>query len=134
MIVHVITTLAADVVDTGTEVLNNERIVTIDEYWLNLAISFFLPVVVALVTKRFASGTVKALTLAFLAVINGWLTSLVATGGTFELESAFTSVLLSFAMATAVHFGLWAPAAVTGRDGSIQMKVQGGIGRDTAHP
>jgi hypothetical protein len=132
-VVHVITTLASSVVDTGTEVAN-ERVVTIDEYWLNLLISMLLPIVVAVVTKRFAAGSVKAVTLIALSVITGWLTSLQATGGAFEIKSAVTAVLVSFVAATASHFGLLAPANITGADGVVQRTVQGGIGRDIAHP
>lgn len=128
---YTITSLASDLVDTGTEVAN-EHVVTIDEYWLNLAISFFLPVLVALVTKRFADSSVKAIVLALLSVVTGWLTSLQATGGTFEVKSAITSVLVSFAMAVAVHFGLWAPVKVTGRDGLVQMALPGGLGSSRA--
>lgn len=134
MISYAITSFMGDAVDTGTEVLSNERIVTIDEYWLNLLISMFLPVAVAIVTKRFASGNVKAVTLLLLSVVTGWLTSLQATGGVFEIKSAVTSVLISFFAAVASHFGLLAPAGVTGADGAIQRSVQGGIGRDIAHP
>lgn len=128
---HVISSLAGDVVDTGTEVLANERIVTIDEYWLNLLISTFLPIVVALVTKRFATGTVKSLVLVFLSIITGFLTSLQATGGQFELESSITSILISFVTATAVHFGLLAPAGVTGRNGAVSRSVPGGLGSES---
>ena len=129
-----ITTLASDVVDTGTEVLTNERVVTIDEYWLNLLVSMFLPIVVALVTKRFATGNVKALVLLFLSIITGWLTSLQATGGTFEIESAITSIIVSFIAAAASHFGLLAPAGVTGKNGAVQVAVPGGVGGEVARP
>jgi hypothetical protein len=114
-------------VDTGTEVAN-ERVVTIDEYWLNLLISTALPIVVAIVTKRFANSQVKAVVLIALSVITGWLTSLQATGGSFELKSAITSTIVSFVTAVAVHFGLLAPAGVTGRDGVISRAIPGGVG------
>jgi hypothetical protein len=133
MPVYVITSLLADAVDTGTEVAN-ERVVTIDEYWLNLLISMILPIVVALVTKRFANGQVKAVVLLALSVITGWLTSLQATGGTFELKSAITSTVVSFVAAVAVHFGLLAPAGVTGADGVIARSVPGGIGGERRAP
>lgn len=131
---YVITTLASDVVDTGTEVLSNERIVTIDEYWLNMVISTFLPIIVALVTKRFATGNVKALVLLLLSAVTGTLTSIQASGGTFDLESAITGTVISFITAVGIHFGLLGPTGVTGRDGTIQASVPGGIGSDTARP
>jgi hypothetical protein len=125
---YLITTLASDVVDTGTEVITNERIVTIDEYWLNLVISTFLPIVVALVTKRFASGNTKAVTLLLLAAVTGTLTSVQAAGGTFEIESAITGTVVSFVTAVAMHFGLLGPANITGARGTIAASVPGGIG------
>jgi len=133
MVVQAVASLLADAVDTGTEVAN-ERVVTIDEYWLNLAISFFLPVLVALITKRFADSAVKAVALILLSVVTGWLTSLQATGGAFEIKSALTSVLISFAMAVTTHFGLWAPARVTGKNGAVQVAVPGGVGAERTQP
>ena len=107
-----------------------EVVVTIDEYWLTFAVSVGLPILVALVTKRLASGAVKSLVLLFLSVITGWLTSLYATGGTFELRAAVVGVAMSFITAVGAHFGLLGTNAlnITGKNGAIQTHVPGGIG------
>jgi hypothetical protein len=104
--------------------------VTIDEYWLTFAVSVALPILVALVTKRLASGAVKSLVLLFLSVITGWLTSLYATDGAFELKAAAVGVAVSFITAVGAHFGLLGSNAlnITGKNGAIQTAVPGGLG------
>jgi hypothetical protein len=105
-----------------------DYVVTIDEYWLNLLVSTLLPVVVALVTKRFAEGSTRALILLFLSVLTGFFTTLQATGGTFELKATVVGILVSFVTAVATHTGLL-NGLVTG-DGGVILKslVPGGIG------
>ena len=107
-----------------------EHVVTIDEYWLTFLIAVVLPAVVALVTKRWASGTLKAVVLIVLSLVNGWLTSLQATGGTFEVKAAVVGFFVSFVTAVAAHYGLLNTnaLALTGRDGAIARAVPGGIG------
>jgi hypothetical protein len=110
-----------------------ETVVTIDEYWLTFAISVLLPAVVALVTNRWASGTTKGLLLIALSIVNGWLTSLLATGGTFEIRAAVVGFFVSFVTAVASHYGLLNTNAlgITGRDGMIQQRLPSGIGGGT---
>lgn len=105
-------------------------IVTIDEYWLTFTIGTAIPIVVALVTSRLATGAVKAIALLFLSALNGWLTSLLATNGTFQLKAAVIGFFVSFVTAVASHYGLLNTNAlgITGRDGVIQKNIQGGIG------
>lgn len=109
-----------------------ETVVTIDEFWLTFLVGTVLPMVVALVTNRWASSTLKALVLIVLSVVTGWLTSLQATGGTFELEAAVTSMFVAFITAVGMHFGLLQSRVLglTGRDGAIAKGIPGGIGGD----
>jgi len=103
-------------------------LITIDDYWLTFLIATILPAITALVTKRFASSVYGAVILLALSVVTGWLTSLGATGGTFELKAAVVGMFVAFITAVASHFGLLKPANVTGSGGAIQEIVPGGIG------
>jgi hypothetical protein len=105
-----------------------EYVVTIDEFWLTFLIGTILPAVVAFVTQRFASGSVKALTLLALSLVTGWATSLGATGGEFELKAALVGFMVAFVSGTASHFGLLKPIGATGADGAIAKAVPAGIG------
>ena len=97
--------------------------VTLDPYWLTMIISVFLPMIVALVTKQVASGTVKSLVLLFLAAVTGTVTSWQGNGGTFDVKSAIVSTIMSFVIAVGVHFGLLKSMNVTGSQGAIQRKT-----------
>lgn len=100
--------------------------------WLNIAINFFLPTVVALVTARFASGGLKAVVLLALSAVSGFLVSWLDAYNTavaFNFSQAGVTVLVGFAVAVLTHFGLFKPLAVTGRDGAIQTTLPRGIGR-----
>lgn len=105
-------------------------LVTIDDYWLTALISVFLPMIVALITRQVASGTVKSLILLFLSAVTGTVTSWQATGGTFDLKDAVIATIMSFIVAVGMHFGLLAPTGVTGSEGAIQRKTASfGIGK-----
>ena len=103
-------------------------VVTIDEYWLTFLVSTGLPILVSLVTQRLASGTVKSLVLVTLSLLTGWLTSLYATGGSFELKAAAVGFFVSFITAVGTHLGLLKPSGVTGSNGAIAVAVPAGIG------
>lgn len=107
-----------------------ETVVTIDEYWLTFLVSTVLPMVVAFVTNRWASSTLKAMVLIVLSVLTGWLTSLQATGGTFEVKAAVVGMFVSFITAVGMHFGLLQSRVLglTGRDGAIAKTMPAGIG------
>lgn len=113
---------------TAAAVDQSNIVVTIDEYWLTFLVSTILPMAVALVTQRLASGTVKSLTLVVLSLLTGWLTSLYATDGTFELKAAVVGFFVSFVTAVGSHFGLLAPAGITGKNGAIAVSAPAGIG------
>jgi len=103
---------------------------TIDDYWLTFLIATVLPAAVAVVTNRWASGTLKALVLILLSALNGWLTSLLSSGGRFELKAAAVGLFISFITAVTAHYGLTGTNAlsITGRDGTIQKALPGGLG------
>jgi hypothetical protein len=87
---------------------------------ISAAVGTVLPILVAVVTDRVASGAVKAITLLVLAALSSflseWLVALNA-GGPFDAAQAGFGVLLTFVVAVAGHFGFWKPAAVTGSGG-----------------
>lgn len=102
--------------------------VTIDPYYLSLLVAVVLPALVALVTKRFASGAVKSLVLLFLTIVLGFVTELQNNGGgPFDLEIAIRNTVVAFVIAVAVHYGLLQPLQITGKDGAIQ-KATGNVG------
>lgn len=104
--------------------------VTIDDFWLTFLVATVLPAVTAFVTRRFASSAWGATVLLLLSVISGWLTSLYATGGSFDLKTAVIAIITTFVTAVASHYGLLKPTGITGSQGAIQKAVPMGIGSD----
>jgi hypothetical protein len=84
-------------------------------YWLGLAISVLLPVLVGLVTTRVTHAGVKAVLLLALTAVNGFLVELQAGGEGYDLGSAVVLTLVSFGTAVLSHFGLWKPTGVSGK-------------------
>jgi hypothetical protein len=101
---------------------------TIPAFWLTFLVGTGVPFVVDLVTRRFAASAVKSIALTVLSVIGGWLSSLNATNGSFELKPAFTSVVLTFVTALASHQGLWSSLKLTGDNGLVNQVIPLGIG------
>lgn len=101
--------LAADsqvVVDTG---INQVQV-------LSVLIGVILPIVVGLVTKRVTSESVKAVLLAFLAAVSGFVTEAINVGGfndSFNWTAALLTWVMTFVAAVAAHFGLWKPTGVS---------------------
>lgn len=84
---------------------------------ISMIVGTLLPILVAVITDRAASGATKAVTLLALAALSSFLSAwLVAlnTGGAFDWSQAAFGVLVTFVVAVATHFGLWKPANVTG--------------------
>lgn len=107
--------------------LNDGLTLTIEDQYLNVLISSVLPIVVALVTRRFANTTVRGLILLFLAAVTGTLTQIQAAGGEFELKAAIVYTVVSFVTAVAAHTGVL-KGSVTGDSGPILKAMPGGIG------
>lgn len=96
-------------------------------YW-NIVVTMVLPALVALVTKRFAPGHVKALALVFFSIFGGLLNQIIAQGGSFQVGKTLWYIVLTFGGAVLVHFGLLGPTGVTGAFGSIAKNLPGGVG------
>lgn len=128
---HVVTSLAASRSWAAAPAAPpGDLSVTIPDLWLAFIVGTVLPAVVALVTKRFAGGAVKAVVLVVLSVLGGWLVQLQATGGTFAVKDTLVSVFMTLVTAVAAHFGLLKPLNVTGAQGVIARAVPAGIGGD----
>ena len=85
-------------------------------YWLGLAISVVLPVLVGLVTTRVTSAGVKAVLLLFLTALNGFLVELAGPHPDgWDLGTAIVLTLVSFGTAVLSHFGLWKPTGISGK-------------------
>ena len=85
-------------------------------YWLGLAISVVLPVLVGLVTTRVVHAGVKAVLLLALTSANGLLVELAAPHPSgFDFGTAAVLALVSFGTGVLSHFGFWKPVGVAGR-------------------
>lgn len=104
-------------------------LVTIPDLWLTFLVATLIPILVGLVKARYSSTKVGSYLLLGLSVISGFLTSLYATGGVFELKTAAVSVVISFVTAYGAHKGFLSNVGVTGDDGVVLRKVSGGIGK-----
>lgn len=102
--------------------------ITIDEYWWNMIAGVVIPLLVALIKKRFASGAVGAMILLFLSALTEAIRVIIGNDGHFELKQAVVGLVMTFLTAVGAHFGLWKPAAVTGDHGAILKAVPGGVG------
>ena len=105
-----------------------KTVFTFDMSYWNIVITMALPALVALVTKRFAPGNLKALALVFLSIVGGLVNQVIAQGGSFEVGKTLWYIVLTFGGAVLVHYGLLAPAGVTGALGAIAKNVPGGVG------
>ncbi|WP_051797278.1 hypothetical protein [Catenuloplanes japonicus] len=96
---------------------------------LSLVVGIILPILVGVVTSKSTSPGVKAVLLALLSAVSGFLTEyLVAlnTAQVFGWGTVGLTWLGTFMVAVAMHFGLWSP---TGVAGFVQANV-GVTGRD----
>lgn len=101
---------------------------------LTLVVSIVLPVLVALVTRYNAHPRVKAVVLALLAAVVGFLSELLSAvhaGHPYDAGAGALTWLGSFIVAVAVHFGLWKPAGVTGSGGGVANALPSGVGAPT---
>ncbi|MFF8412792.1 hypothetical protein [Streptomyces omiyaensis] len=84
-------------------------------YWLGLVISVGLPVIVGLVTTRVTHAGTKAVLLLVLTTGNGFVVELANPAPGWDAGTAAVLALVSFAVATLTHFGLWKPTGIAGR-------------------
>jgi phosphate/sulfate permease len=103
--------------------------------WLTMIINTALPIVVALVTSRFADGAVKALVLLALSALSGVLVGVLAAvnaGLPVDWSHVLFTAVVGYVVAAVAHFNLWKPLGVTGSNGVIQVKAPAGIGASAA--
>ena len=80
-------------------------------------VGIVLPILVAVITDRAASGAVKSVALLALAAVSSFLSAwLVALNGgaPFDWSQAAFGVLTTFVIAVAMHFGLWRGIGASG--------------------
>jgi hypothetical protein len=105
--------------------------------WVNIVLGLVLPMLVALVTANAASGAVKAIFLAFLAALGGFVQEFVDAGAlfaNFDLDIALSNFVWTFLLAVGLHFGLLKPIGITGKDNAIANTVPGGVGSTDSRP
>jgi small basic protein len=98
---------------------------------LTLLVSVILPILVALSTNRLASPGLKAVVLALLAAVVGFLSELLdalVDNTSFDLGTAVMSWVTAFIIAVASHYGLLKPTGITGTNGAVAQAVPGGVG------
>jgi small basic protein len=98
---------------------------------LTLLVSVILPILVALATNRLSSPGVKAVVLALLAALVGFLSELLdalVDNTAFNLGAAVMSWVTAFIIAVASHYGLLKPTGLTGSKGAVAQAVPGGLG------
>lgn len=83
-------------------------------YWLGLAISVVLPVLVGLVTTRVTSAGAKAVLLLALTAANGFLVELSQASDGYSVGTAVVLWGVSFAVGVLSHFGLYKPTGISG--------------------
>lgn len=83
-------------------------------YWLGLAISVVLPVLVGLVTTRVTSAGAKAVLLLLLTALNGFLVELSQADDGYSISTAIILWGASFAIGVLTHFGLYKPTGISG--------------------
>lgn len=109
MDVFTITTLAAELetVDPVAKSLHTVQVVS-------LLLGTLYPILVALVTKVDTSPAVRAVLLAALSAVSGFLTEFLNSEN-FVWQQALLTWVLTFVVAVATHFGLWQPTGVTAK-------------------
>ena len=84
--------------------------------WLNLAIGIVLPLLVGLVTRSTASSAVRAVLLAALSALTGFLTEWLYSlniSVPINWQTAIIGALSTFLVAVGAQFGFWRPTGAT---------------------
>jgi cytochrome bd-type quinol oxidase subunit 2 len=105
-----------------------DKRVLFDPQVLTLLVGFFIPIGVAIITKRFADSWWKALILIVLSALAAVLQQVSQNGGDFDLWSTVVIFLQMVATAIVSHFGVLQPMHITSSGGVIQLAIPGGIG------
>lgn len=80
---------------------------------LALLLSTIFPILVAYITKASWGSGLKAVLLAAVSAVSGVISTAIDPAHTFHWQAALLTAVGSFAVAVAVHFGLWKPGGVT---------------------
>ena len=91
----------------------------------SVILGVFLPLLVGLVTKVTTSASTKAVLLAALAAISGFLTEAVNAGGLgdeFDWWGAILTAITTFVVAVGLHFGLWKPTGASVKAQQMAVK------------
>jgi hypothetical protein len=102
-------------------VLNSEGLQVI-----NLLVAFLLPMLVALVTSRFANGATKSVTLIVLTVVLATFTEWRDDGG-FVVFDAFILFVQNLIVAISGYYGVLKPSRLAGTNSVIALKAPGGL-------
>ncbi len=89
--------------------------IQLDPLYLTALISVGVPLLVALITKRYTTSLVKTLVnLAASAIVAG-LTTALATDGLVEPKAWVMGILVAFGTSLIAHYNLWRPTGVSAR-------------------
>lgn len=102
----------------------------LDVTYVSFLVSVILPMLTALITKRYAKGWVKTVCLIVLSIIAGFAEQIISNGGVFVFDRAGIYMILTFLVAALVHFGILKPINLTGENGIIARSVPGGLGEE----
>ncbi|MGW1998214.1 hypothetical protein [Embleya sp. NPDC001921] len=80
----------------------------------SLLVGVILPILVGLATKVTTSASTKAVALAFLSAVSGFVSEMLDSGDSFRWSTALITWAATFIVAVAVHFGLWKPTGASG--------------------
>jgi hypothetical protein len=83
---------------------------------LTFLVAIFLPLLVGLVTKVVTHPGTRAILLALLSAVIGFLSELLTalqTQSAFDVGAALITWLGIFVVAVATHFGIWKPTGVS---------------------
>ena len=99
---------------------------TVNASLLALVAGTVLPIIVGLVTKQLASGSLKAIILALMAAATGLVNGAINLDGMFTQE-ALIAALVTWVTASATYFGFLSPTNITG---AVQTKTANfGLGK-----
>lgn len=87
-----------------------------------------LPLLVDLVTKRFADGRIKGAVLTVLAVVVVVVQEALARDGDLYLPSMIGKLVTALVTAYVTHTYVWKPLHITGDRGVIQKSLPAGAG------
>jgi len=89
-------------------------VIDLDVQTLNLISGTVIPLLVGFVTKKVASGGLKAVLNALLSAVAGAVSVGIAASGHIVVGEVITSMITTFIASTAIYYGMWKPTGVAG--------------------